>query len=185
MGASIIAAAGGATLNALVTALRGTPDGEWAKAIAPVTLAAPFEALRAQAAAFAAAHGAPPRIFLANMGPLAQHKARADFTRGFFEVGGFTLDYPAGFATPEDAATAALASGAQAVVICSTDDTYADLAPALVAAVKQAQPALPVILAGYPKEQVETLRAAGIDEFIHLRADCLAVNAWLHRTIAI
>ncbi|MCB9161948.1 MAG: acyl-CoA mutase large subunit family protein [Caldilineaceae bacterium] len=185
VGASIIAAAGGATLNALVTALRGTPDGEWAKAIAPVTLAAPFEALRAQAAAFAAAHGAPPRIFLANMGPLAQHKARADFTRGFFEVGGFTLDYPAGFATPEDAATAALASGAQAVVLCSTDDTYADLAPALVAAVKEARPAMPVILAGYPKEQVETLRAAGIDEFIHLRADCLAVNAWLHRTIAI
>ncbi|MCB0070614.1 MAG: hypothetical protein KDE20_04110, partial [Caldilineaceae bacterium] len=67
----------------------------------------------------------------------------------------------------------------------STDDTYPDVAPAFVAAVKEARPAMPVILAGYPKEQVETLRAAGIDEFIHLRADCLAVNAWLHRTIAI
>lgn len=183
VGASIIAAASGATLNALVTKLRDASDGEWVKAVTPVALAAPYEVLRANAAAFTAKHGAAPRIFLANMGPLAQHKARADFTRGFFEVGGFALDYPAGFATPEEATAAALASGAQAVVICSTDETYPDLVPPLVAAIKQARGGMPVIVAGSPKEQVESLRAAGVDEFIHVRADCLAVNQWLQAQI--
>ena len=58
------------------------------------------------------------------MGPIPQHKPRADFTLGFFEVAGFKVLSNTGFATSEEAAEAALASGAPIVVVCSTDATY-------------------------------------------------------------
>lgn len=172
--AALVKAAPRATIGAIVRAIR--PDAR-ATAVPPLAVhraAEPFEQLRA-----AVNPASPPRIFLAAMGPLRQHKARADFTRGFFEVGGFDLIYPDGFDTPEAAADAALASGATAVVICSTDDTYPDIVPPLVARFKAARPDGVVILAGYPKDQIEAHRAAGVDEFIYLGADCLALNRWL------
>ena len=120
-----------------------------------------------------------PRLFLANLGPPRQHKARADFTQAFFEVGGFQVISNNGFRTPDEAAAAALASGAPAVAICSTDETYPELVPPLVAAIKAAAPDTVIILAGRPAEQVEPLRAAGVDEFIYFGADALAINRWL------
>ncbi len=178
--AAIQAAADGATLAELRAMLRdGAAAGPIVPALTPLRVAASFEALRAAAEAYAESTGAPPRVFLATMGPLAQHKARADFSQGFVNVGGFVCDYPPGFAGPEEAADAALASGAQAVVICSTDDTYPEIVPAFAARIKAVQPGLPVLVAGYPKDHVDAFRAAGVDEFIHLRADCYALNAWL------
>jgi hypothetical protein len=70
--------------------------------------------------------------------------------------------------TPDEAADAALASGAKAVVICSTDPTYPDIVPPLAQKLKQANPGLIVLLAGYPADHVEAFKAAGVDDFIHL-----------------
>ena len=137
--------------------------------------AAPFEQLRIAAQSAAER----PRLFLATMGPLRQHKARADFARDFFAVGGFEIVYPAGLEGVETAVTAILADGATAVVICSTDDTYPDIVPPLTQQLKAANPEIVVILAGYPKEHVASFKAAGVDAFIYLGADCLAVNQWL------
>lgn len=134
-----------------------------------------FEALRATSAAYQARTGARPKVFLANMGPFAQHKARAEFSTGFFEVGGFDVIPTAGFPTVEAAVAAALDSEAQAIVICSTDDTYPALVPPFAQQIKAIQPTRLVILAGYPKEHVETFKAAGVDEFIHLRANLYEV----------
>ncbi|MCW5864034.1 MAG: methylmalonyl-CoA mutase small subunit [Anaerolineae bacterium] len=164
------------TRSQLATALRGDSAGALptptATPLRPARAAAPFEALRQKAQV-------APRLFLANLGPPRQHKARADFTQGFFEVGGFQVITNNGFATPDEAAAAALASGAPAVAICSTDETYPDLVPPLVAAIKAAAPQTVVILAGRPAEQVEALRAAGVDEFVYFGADALAINGWL------
>ncbi|HOU41593.1 MAG TPA: hypothetical protein PK829_10030, partial [Promineifilum sp.] len=189
----------------LATALRGDSAGALpTPAATPLPLAraaAPFEALRQKALSLTLSQRERepdgeraqnplalrerdgervlPRLFLANLGPPRQHKARADFTQGFFEVGGFQVITNNGFKTPEEAAAAALASGAPAVAICSTDETYPDLVPPLVAAIKAAAPNTVVILAGRPAEQVEALRAAGVDEFVYLGMDCLAMNDWL------
>lgn len=178
--ALIAAAEAGATLGQLTDALRAeagvppeVPPVDWHRA------AEPFEQLRTQATLYAARTGHRPRIFLANMGPLRQHKARADFTRGFFEIGGFEIIYPNGFDTPQNAAQAALASGAPAVVICSTDDTYPEIVPPLVEMIRAEAEETAVILAGYPRDQIEAHKSAGIDEFIYLGADCLALNRWL------
>ncbi|MAU00236.1 MAG: methylmalonyl-CoA mutase [Anaerolineaceae bacterium] len=149
----------------------------------PIRLAEPFEALRDWAEQFARENGRRPQIFLANMGPLRQHKTRADFARSFFEVGGFELIDSEGFDSPEAAASAALESGAKAVVICSTDETYPEIVRPLLQSIKTQQPDIVVILAGYPKDQIEAHKAAGIDAFIHLGADCLALNQWLQKQI--
>ena len=33
-----------------------------------------------------------------------------------------------------------------------------------------------VILAGYPQDQIEAHQAAGVDDFIHIRANCYDMN---------
>ncbi len=113
-----------------------------------------------------------PSIFLATMGPVKQHKARADFARGFFETAGFNIIYNKPFETPEEAAKEALHSGAAAAVICSTDDTYPELVPALAKLLKGK---IMLVLAGYPKEQIEAHKASGIDEFIYVGADAYGI----------
>jgi methylmalonyl-CoA mutase len=129
--------------------------------------------------------GGPATIFLCNMGPLKEHKARADFSRGFFAVGGYEADSPAGFANPEDAVAAFLASGSEVAVICSTDDNYPALVPAIAADIRAKKPNAPILLAGYPQDQIETHRKSGVDEFIHLRADLLEVLLKLHAKLGI
>ena len=173
----------GATLGQLTAALR--PESQF-QSVEPVNwqrAAEPFEKLRANADAYLAENGRRPRVFLANMGPLRQYKARADFSRGFLEVGGFEIVDPARFDTPEAAAQAAIEDGAPVVVICSTDETYPDIVPPLVQAIREVKPETVVALAGYPKEQIAAHQAAGVDNFIFLGADCYAINAWLQTKI--
>lgn len=133
----------------------------------------PFESLRAASATFAEKTGARPKVFLAKMGPTLQHKARADFSAGFFAVAGFEPIAKQAFETPESAAQAAVASGAKVVVLCSTDDTYPALVPVFAKALKAAAPKVTVVLAGLPADAavVTAFREAGVDEFIHIRAN--------------
>ncbi len=148
-------------------------------------LAAMFEELRDAVEAFEAKTGAKPKLFLANMGPLGQHKARADFSKGFFEVGGFDVTSPEGFDSPEAAIEGALDSGAPAVVICSTDDTYPEIVPVVVKGLKEKNKNIQVILAGYPKDQVEAHKEAGVDGFIYMGADVHAVLADVFKKIGV
>ena len=67
------------------------------------------------------------------------------------------------------------------MVICTTDEAYPTLVPALAALIKADRPDTTLVLAGYPADQITTYQAAGIDEFIHLRADCYAILARLQQ----
>lgn len=145
--------------------------------------AEPFEQLRKRAEQRAEQTGARPRIFLANLGPLAQHKARADFAAGFFEVAGFEMVNSPGCASADEAADAALASGEAIVVICSSDDAYPELVPPLARRIKAARPGATLLMAGkQPPELEQEFRAAGVDEFIHLRSNCYEINRKLQET---
>ncbi len=144
-----------------------------------------FERLRDVVNDYTERTSARPRIFLANMGPVPQHKARADFSTGFFEVGGFEIVTNNGFLTADEAAEAAISSDAPVVVICSTDDTYPEIVPVLTRRIKRVKPDTIVILAGYPKESIETFREAGIDEFIHLRANAHEILTTLMKRLNI
>ncbi|MBE2204308.1 MAG: acyl-CoA mutase large subunit family protein [Chthoniobacterales bacterium] len=123
----------------------------------------------------AATKNAPPKVWLAKFGPPKQSKARADFSSGFFSAGGFeVLQTTAGAKSPGEALEQALDSKAGIVVVCSTDDTYPEIIPAFVPALKAKMPGVKVLLAGFPADQIEAHKASGVEDFIHLKVDCLA-----------
>ena len=171
----IVAAESGATIAEIRKAL-GTADVNEIKTIEAHRWSERFEALREVTEKFKAQTGDNVKIFLANMGPIPQHKARADFTTGFLQVGAFEVLGNNGFATVDEAAQAAKESGADAVVICSTDATYPEIIPALAPKLHEALPNATVFLAGAaPKDLKETYDAAGIDEYIHVKANCYKI----------
>ena len=177
LGHGIEAALAGATIAELMAAVtEGKGSSETVAAIAPHRWSERFEALRQRTEDYKAAKNDNVKIFLANMGPIPQHKARADFTTGFLQVGAFEVLGNDGFKTVEEAAEAARASGADAVVICSTDATYPEIVPALAPKLHEVLPNARVFLAGAaPKDLLETYNNAGIDEYISVKANCYEV----------
>ncbi len=174
----------GASLGEVSKSIRAS--GEKGFSVNPLIqfrLSEMFEELRIASENFKKKTGSKPKVFLATMGPLKQFKGRADFSRAFFEVGGFEIIYPNGFATTDEAVKSAIDSKAQAVVICSTDDTYPELVPAIVKGIKEKSKDVAVILAGYPKDQIEEHKKSGVDDFIYLGADAHLVLSTLLKKI--
>lgn len=135
-----------------------------------------FEALRKATDDAAEKTGKRLSAFLVNMGPIPQHKARADFSRGFLEVGGINVIGNDGFECPDCAVKAAVESGADVAVICSTDDTYPQLVPAIAKGIKEKAPNMIVMLAGAPAAEFKpSYDEAGVDEYIHVKANCLEI----------
>ena len=173
---AVEAALAGATIAELMTAVTEGNGAETVTAIAPHRWSERFEQLRRRTEDYKAEKNDNVKIFLANMGPIPQHKARADFTTGFLQVGAFEVLGNDGFKTVEEAADAARASGADAVVICSTDATYPEIVPALAPKLHEVLPKARVFLAGAaPKDLLETYNNAGIDEYISVRANCYEI----------
>ena len=111
--------------------------------------------------------GRRPRVFLANMGPVAHHTARATYAKNFFEAGGFEVATNDGFQQDVAAAAAAFReSGASIGVICSSDKLYPVLVPK-VAGELRAAGARSVVLAGNPGDMQAAWRDAGVDRFIY------------------
>ncbi|GAB4330133.1 MAG: methylmalonyl-CoA mutase family protein [Calditrichia bacterium] len=184
--ATMEAALSGATLGEISKTIYGSdPDSLTVDPLPRGRAAEMFEQLRKAMLDYKNTHGETPRVFLANMGPVSQHRIRADFSAGFFRVGGFEIVDNRGFATPEEAAEAAAASGAPIAVICSTDDTYPELVPAFTRKLKSINPEILVILAGYPKDQVEAHKQAGVDDFIHIRANVYELLAGLMKKLGV
>lgn len=167
----------GATVGEVRNALNDGFEGEESvKAVGTHRWTEQIEALRKTTEEFAERTGKNIRVFLANMGPIPQHKARADFSAGFMEVAHFEVLRNNGFPTPEEAVRAAVESGAEAAVICSTDDTYPELVPPVARGIKAAAPEMRVLLAGAPAaEYKDTYVEAGVDDFIHVKANCYEI----------
>ena len=115
-------------------------------------------------------HGARPRIFLANLGPVADHKPRAAFATNFFEAGGIEALSNNGFATVAEAADAFAGADTQMAVICSSDARYPELVPVLARALED-RGARTVLVAGKPREHEDEWRSAGVTGFIHMGCD--------------
>ncbi|MCR5445057.1 MAG: methylmalonyl-CoA mutase small subunit [Bacteroidales bacterium] len=142
-------------------------QGDEVKVLHPYRGAEAFEELRLQTEH--AAHR--PRVFLLTYGNLTMRKARSGFATNFFGVAGYEIIDNLGFNTPEEGAKAALEAKADVVVLCSSDDEYAELTEPACRLLKGKVKSL--VLAGFPKEMVETYRSYGIDEFIHVKTNAL------------
>jgi methylmalonyl-CoA mutase len=174
----------GATLGEISSAVRaGTEPGINIEPLEMKRAGEIFEELRNASDSYLAENGKRPQVFMANMGTTKQFKARADFSRGFFEVAGFDMIYTNGFKSADEAVIAAGESKAPIVVICSTDDTYPELVPLITKGIKLKNAVAQVVLAGYPKDQIESHKASGIDEFIFLGADAYGILSGLMKKI--
>jgi methylmalonyl-CoA mutase len=137
--------------------------------LAPHRLAEPFERLREDSDAHFAVSGVRPRIFLANLGPVAAFTARANFAKNFFEAGGVEAVFGPETESTSELVDAYRASGAKLACLCSSDRIYGDAAETAALALKGAGARL--YLAGRPGELEERLRQAGVTEFIYAGCD--------------
>ncbi len=132
-----------------------------------------FDQLRLATEQHVAEGNKKPAVFLLNIGNLAMRKARAMFTTNFFGCAGYEILDNMGFGTVDEGVKAALESKAEVVVICSSDEEYATLAPEICQKLKAAKKDIILVVAGYPKEILDMLKQAGVEEFIHVRSNLL------------
>ncbi len=127
--------------------------------------ASEFESLRLETEA----SGKRPKAFMLTIGNLAMRQARAQFSCNFLACAGYEVIDNLGFPTVEEGVEAAMKAGADIVVLCSSDDEYAEYAiPAYQALNGRAM----FIVAGAPA-CMDDLKAAGIENFIHVRCNVL------------
>lgn len=110
-----------------------------------------------------------PVAFMLTIGNLIMRQARAQFSCNFLACAGYKVIDNLGFPTIEEGIEAAMKAGADIVVICSSDDEYAEYA---IPAFKQLDGRALFVVAGAPACSDE-LKAAGIENFIHVRVNQL------------
>ena len=113
-----------------------------------------------------------PKVLLFKYGNPAWMTARAAFSGNFFACAGYEILDPPAYASVETGIQAVKDENADIVVLCSSDDAYAELAPAVHNAIKDRSA---VVVAGYPSDSVEKLRKAGIEHFIHIKSNHLEI----------
>ena len=146
-----------------------TVEGAEIETLKPYRGAQAFEVLRYKTDVYAKT-SKRPLAFMLTIGNLNMRKARAQFACNFFAVAGFDVLDNNGFETVEEGWKAAQKAGAQIVVICSSDDEYAELAPAAFDAI--AGKAI-FVVAGAPAN-IDELKAKGITNFISVKSNVLA-----------
>lgn len=110
-----------------------------------------------------------PKVFMLTIGNLAMRLARSQFSSNFFAVAGYQIIDNLGFETVKEGVEAARKAGADVVVLCSSDDEYAEFAPQ---AYEELKGEIPLVVAGAPA-CMEELKAKGIEHFIHVRVNVL------------
>ena len=113
--------------------------------------------------------GKRPKVFMLTIGNLAMRLARAQFAANFFGCAGYEIIDNIGFDTVKEGVDAAVEKGADVVVLCSSDDEYAALAPE---AFKELNGRAMFVVAGAPA-CMDDLKAQGIEDFIHVRVNVL------------
>ena len=135
------------------------------KSINSTRMAADFEQLRLATEK----SGKTPVAFMLTIGNLAWRQARAQFSSNFLACAGYKIIDNLGFDTVEEGVDAALKAGADIVVLCSSDDEYATYSvPAFNYLANRAM----FIVAGAPA-CMDELKAAGIENFVHVKCNVL------------
>jgi len=127
--------------------------------------ASDFEALRLATEK----SGKTPKVFMLTIGNLAMRLARSQFSGNFFGCAGYQIIDNLGFETVEAGIEAALKAGANIVVLCSSDDEYAEYAPI---AYKALNGKAEFVVAGAPA-CMDDLKAQGITEFVNVKSNVL------------
>jgi methylmalonyl-CoA mutase len=120
----------------------------------PWRMAEPFEAIRKKVEK----SGKRPRVLLLQRGDVKMRMARANFCQNLFGCAGF------------DVHASETLEPADLVVLCGSDAEYVALAKEICPKTKA-----PVVVAGNPKEQIETLKSLGVKDFVYVGVDAVEV----------
>ena len=175
----------GASATGMSAALAGrasSSPGETIDRLQPFRETLPFENLR-DAVEEARARGLALDVMIVPLGPVASFLPRLDFTRAFFQSGGFDPALAAAADTPEEVSEEAARQGAFAYILCGKDDSYREMGEKAARALKKKNPDSVIVLAGSirDKELHARLREAGVEFFVHLGSDRIEILQELAR----
>jgi len=112
-----------------------------------------------------------PVVYLLNFGNPSKSKARAFFSFNFFTCAGFkVLDSPV-LNSVKKGIQESLKSKADIIVFCSSDEEYNKHIPEIYDQIKDKAI---IVIAGYPKDFIDSLRSLGIHYFIHSGSNLLS-----------
>jgi methylmalonyl-CoA mutase len=144
-----------------------TTNPEAAAPFPQFRLAEPFEKIRERTALHAIKIGHLPKVLLLKRGDVKMRTARANFALNFLGCAGFEITESEEYA----------GANADLLVLCSSDPEYVPFAQEVCAAVR-----VSVIVAGNPKDQIDALKAAGVQGFIHIASDAVeTLTYWQER----
>jgi methylmalonyl-CoA mutase len=147
--------------------------GERIPALVPAPIAGPWEALRDASDRARATDGRRPRTYLATLGPLSAHNARASWMRNLLEAGGVdVIEAPDG----DDPLGSFAHTPCVVACICSSDAVYSEQAAAAVRNLRGAGAKI-VLGAGKPNGP---LSASGVDDCAFHGGDVLALVRSIH-----
>ncbi len=150
-------------------------------------LAEPFEDLRDAADRHRAATGSRPAVWVAALGPAADHSARTAWARNLLAAGGIEARGAAGVDSPIAAAADFAAPGLTAAVVTGSDDMYRLRGAATASALAESGATFVALVCdpGTPAELLSELESAGVDETWHDGIDAAAALERLHRTLGV
>ena len=148
-----------------------------------IRLAEPFEALRDASDRMLKKTGARPKVFLANLGKIADFTARAMFAKNFYEAGGIEASSNDGFKDQAAMIAAFRASGARLACLCSSDKVYETQAVSIAKALTAA--GATVAFAGRPGEREAELRQAGVKAFIFMGCNAVSTLQAAHDILGV
>lgn len=153
--------------------------------IKPKRLGEPYEKLRFRSEKLAIDTGAEPLIGLICLGDLKKHKARADFIEGLLAAGGIRSGRSGEIRNLEAADEFINSQDIRQYVICGDGSDYTVLGSEFVEKMKNQYPEAKFYLAGFPEENKADWKAAGIEDFIHLRSDAYQILSSMLREMEV
>jgi methylmalonyl-CoA mutase len=144
-----------------------TQSDSYAETLKLYRAAQPFEVLRYKTDIYSL-NNKRPVVFILTIGNLSLRRARAQFSCNFFAIAGFEVIDNIGFASVEQGIAAAKAKNADFVVVCSSDEDYVIIAPAVAGLIDNEI----LVVAGNPVCRPQ-LEDKGISNFIHSKSNIL------------
>lgn len=141
-------------------------SGATLKPLQPFRLSWRFEKLRLETERSAKR----PRVLLLKYGNPVWMTARATFSGNFFASAGYEIVDHSPFKNVDEGIAFASSGEFDIVVLCSSDDIYGETAPAVQKALSGVSI---VVIAGYPTKNIEELKEAGLEHFIHRNCNVL------------
>lgn len=148
-------------------------DQQHSKGLSQYRGAEPFEKLRLATERFIKEGNKKPGVYLLKIGNRAMRTARASFSSAFYGCAGYEIFDNLGFDNTKDAVADAMKSKAEIIVICSSDEDYVEYVPELAKMIKTENNNKTVVVAGYPKEHIDSFKQAGVDDFVHVKSNLL------------